>query len=158
MVAGAFAFMPVEQASTVHQSTATLEDQTKLVALTATMNNNLAAENVATWTIGAPFCVESISFVTDIDAGGDLNLSATIATNIALATDNVLSNPGVIAVAATSGELLLNTDTDSPKVCGTTDLVFDTTVDAGGVDADETTVTILITVQADLTTPAAVLS
>ena len=157
MVAGIFAFIPVEQASTVHTTAA--GSSTDLLALTTTPLN-AAATDTNTWTINSPFCVISISYIptTGSAAGTALNYGVpTIATNLALAADNVMGDPGAIADDVTSGELLVANDADSPKVCGTTTLVLVTTVGTGDA-ADSALWTVLIETNGSVTAPASVIT
>ncbi|MGH9922023.1 MAG: hypothetical protein ACRD38_04670, partial [Nitrososphaerales archaeon] len=56
LVAGMFAMMPVQKASTVHSSISSSP-----LALTATIQPATAAADQATWTIGAPFCVLGVA-------------------------------------------------------------------------------------------------
>jgi len=157
MVAGMFAFMPVQQASTVHTTSA--GSSTDLLTLTTTPLN-AAATDTNTWTIGSPFCVVSISFITTTGSAAGVALDygiPTIATNLALAADNVMANPGAIADDVTSGELLLSTDANAPQICGTTTLVLVTTVGAGDA-TDSALWTVLIETNGSVSAPASVIT
>jgi len=155
LIAGFFAFMPVEKASTVHVSIG----QSQLLALTATgVTPGTAATDTATWTIGQPFCVVAASFTPTVDAGGDLDLAApTITTNLHAAGNTATTNPGVIAVG-TPQNIIPKTAANAERICGTTTLVIATSADAGAAATDAVTLNVIVQTQSAATAPAAVLS
>jgi len=158
MVAGAFAFMPVEQASTVHNSAG---GPSKLLALSANMlaGATVAVDAIATWTIGQPFCVMAASITETVDAGDNLDLTdITLATNMEVATSTTL-NLHTNTATGTPVFLLEVVDLETPKICGTTTLIMDITGGAGFAASDAVTATVIIETSGTIgTAPAAVLT
>jgi len=184
LVAGIFAFMPIEQASTVHT---TIQASTaQLLSLTASPTPQTAATDVATWTINQPFEVVSI-FAT---GSGDANLDALtldVTTNLVATADYVeVFNPSQAETAAGYNALMRETnavtvdiptithgaspatidpaaftitmlDGKNRSIFGTTTLTITTAASAGDA-ADVLSLTVIVMTRGDVTAPTAVLS
>jgi len=155
MVAGMFAFMPVQQASTVHTTTGGFLS----LAPAATVNPTVAATDAAIWTIGEPFCVKSIYRTGGADAGA-LNVGVfTVATNLVAAADYPLVVDDAAGAASTAVADLLAREAagiaDVP-LCGTTTLTV-TSSSTAGVAGDTNIITALIETQGSTTIAAAAL-
>ena len=157
-MAGMFAFVSVEQASTTHTS----GNQANIVALSANMLGGAAAatDAVATWSVNQPYCIVAASVTSTVNDGGDLDLDAvTIQTNMHSIGDSTLLVPGVIGLN-TPEPLLPKTDANSNLICGSSgDIVLDITGVVEGFNAnDAVTADILIQTQSDVGTVNPVLS
>jgi len=184
LVAGIFAFMPIEQASTVH--TTIQASTSQLLSLTASPTPQTGTGDVATWTINQPFEVVSI-FAT---GSGDANLDALaldVTTNLVATADYVeVFNPSQAETAAGYNALMRETnavtvdipstvhgadpsnmdpasftitlaDGKNQPIFGTTTLTITTAASAGDA-ADVLSLTVIVVTRGDVTAPTAVLS
>jgi len=99
MVAGIFAFMPVEQASTVH--TTVQGTQTVIAEITAAQVDGTVLDGGATTTLtcGGPCIILGIhaDFATDDDADEELNIAANSITLDGVARDHGILDLGNFA-------------------------------------------------------------
>ncbi len=157
LVAGMFAMMPVEKASTVHSSIASSP-----LALTATIQPATAAADVATWTIGQPFCVVSVSNAAATDANANLDLAIwAVSTNLVPVGDTGLAVNLGAGAASDAAHDILNQEAAgviSTPICGTTTLSVGNTAAAGDATIDTMVVTVLVQTRGTVAAPAAVLS
>ena len=163
MVAGIFAFMPVQQASTVHT---TIQDTTaNLLELTATgVTPATGATDTATWTINEPFRVVNIIATNEVDDGDNNDLGvSTVFTNLIIS--NWISEPDPpFATAVGNVRQLLDADSldsdvanEALTIVGTTTLTVTLVDGANHAATDAWTITVLIEVIGSVTAPTAVL-
>ena len=145
LVAGLFAMLPVEQASTVHT---TLQDtQEKLVILTLTgVEPGTALEDTATWAIARDFKVEGIMGTTTNDAGDNCNLGVTlIRTDTMTAGLIIAPNPAIFAAAPDNNRNILdNAAAATQDITGNARLIVELVADATCAADDSVTLTVLI--------------
>ena len=161
MVAGIFAFMPVEQASTVHT---TIQDTTaNLLELTATgVTPATAATDTATWTIDEPFRVVNIIATNEVDDGTNNDLApSTVFTNLIISNWITEPNPPVANAVGNVRQIIDATSFDDGvealALIGTTTLTVTLADAADHAATDAWTITVLIEVIGSVTAPTAVL-
>ena len=153
LVAGIFAMMPVQKASTVHSGIAS----SPLVLTAVGLTPANAVSDLATFTVNQPFCVLSVSATPTLDANANLDMAApTVTTNLHAAANSALVNPAVTAVG-TPVETLVDTATNAENICGTTTLAV-LVGSAAGDAADTVTLSVTIQTRGSVAAPAAVLS
>ena len=154
MVAGIFAFMPVEQASTVHLSGTITGVASQIILVSGVITP--AAGGDATDAIACvktstnPFHVLAVNLATTLDANTNLDLAVFVDGE--LSTD-LSDDPGSDITAVTAvgtaddnfDYLAVNTLVGNPNLAGTTTVTFGPLADATAGDAvDEVTVSFII--------------
>ena len=165
LVAGIFAFMPVEEATAVH--TTIQNTQSTLLVLTATLlpDNAGGDDETATFTLTNPFEVVNIFATNLVDGGASNDLAASvITTNLIVSAWITEPNPPATAGAVGDVNQLLTADSidgdpaEALAIVGTTTLAVELLEGAGFDATDSMTLTVIIKTTGDQTAPAAVLS
>jgi len=160
MVAGMFAFMPVNQASTVHTeiitdlATVTAQPAVLTLASTALADNNqieIACGATAASDKDVPFVVTMLTLRTTLDGGDDFDIDSIEIDNIVKTSGDAatLTAINVNAGAITSDPFIVPLSIDSLGANGELDLIIDE--NAGDISDDTVTGTAVILVRSDAT-------
>ena len=128
MVAGIFAFMPIEQASTVHTTIQDTQAQVRSLAL-ASVAITTAADGVGTLTCNQPYMVNSVNWVTIHDnASDDYAIPAITVDGETVQGISLPGEPGADA------DVTLNLVVNAGAATGTNTVLTQDKTANGGVD------------------------
>jgi hypothetical protein len=142
LLAGFFAFMPIDKATTVHTNiiSSTAQPRVLTLAATAMANNNqieIACGTPAATNKNLPFVVTMLTLRSTLDGGDDFNISSIEIDNVAKTSGDsaTLTAININAGAVTSDPFIVPLSIDSLGANGQVDLIIS---QAAGAIADDT--------------------